>query len=736
MATGKGGGMSPQMMQQMMAQQMGRGGQQEQVGDDGISTAYGSGYSQYPDTYLDMRNASANRWSLKAHRGNPSKKVGVDTLQEVIHKSKKKNNPIADITQIRNALFAPSPYSPNFTPLHDIVSHPYWDATSKTNAVRAVLEFGADPNQSTGFPSESILTRALNARYGEQKSIHNGPITALVNAGADVNKRNLDGENSLHLAVKNGNPSIMPMLVASGAKSFNNNAGASLSDLAIEHFSKITLDRPFEDSKYEEAFDKLYVSFAYIKKYKLHSESKFDFNPYKEKLLTLTKHKPSYIQSIERLHKTLNEVEVEKPTLYGKSRLFTNPHDGLNDTLGDHTNHPWLGWMAFVDRDIEKMQRERVLYRSEQKTQQLFNNLSLLEDPKSLYMRQLVESRKEFSLDYPALNHNSEGDTLLTKALKEGKYEAATRLIELNVNMHAVNNDGDTGLHVLAKNCTDRTKFLDMLTKMIGTPDLEKEGRISLFDHGNHADFYIRNNDGKTFMEVLQDEHPSWQKNANGEWPADCWFPQIEAQLGIKPPSNSIPEWSLNQGLLLSVDAPQLELKPLPENPLPSEKNTFIQNVVRVLTDTKRLELKGIQDKDAAVQVKGERAFFNALNDPQCDLEVKVGVMTSLMASQLDDDIKGPILDRVTASFKHEFEKAPNAEKEKILNLYNTMTENMDNQQLASQLIIQHGILSGSNDQQNMGTTIEDLLRTTYAKQHGLSQSNDNSEGLEPGQKT
>lgn len=80
------------------------------------------------------------------------------------------------------------------------------------DAVRLLLEHGADPNAAAGFAGYTPL---MGAAYSES----NAPaaVRLLLDKGADVNKKGANGETALSLARKRGRTEVVEMLEKAGA---------------------------------------------------------------------------------------------------------------------------------------------------------------------------------------------------------------------------------------------------------------------------------------------------------------------------------------------------------------------------------------------------------------------------------------------------------------------------------------------------------------------------------------
>lgn len=90
------------------------------------------------------------------------------------------------------------------TPLYSLMHIPYDNETP-----RLLLEYGADPNTSSkGKPLLSELAEVQNAEFAEM----------LIKKGADVNRKDINGDSALQIAIRNNNQVMINLLKKYGAK--------------------------------------------------------------------------------------------------------------------------------------------------------------------------------------------------------------------------------------------------------------------------------------------------------------------------------------------------------------------------------------------------------------------------------------------------------------------------------------------------------------------------------------
>ena len=484
---------------------------------------------------------------------------GDDPLKLYLHKARGKGERTPDFGKIEDSLFQLPRYDPNFYPLHDILSNSHWSKQDQTRVLRQVLQYSVDIDRPLrGATPQTPLEKAFENHNPEAAML-------FIEHGADLNKPNIKGFKAMHHAALNGMPELLPVIAQRAGTAGMTAGGHSVADLAMDHL-KTQLGKPKEwltQENFEDSLETYYKSLAAVKKFKLH-DGPWDFTAHKAKLNELTASFPQYKPFIDTMEKTLDEIEpVKQVVTYPPSKAYTNPGKGLNDPVLDNFQHSWLGFLSFMDKSRENQQRSNIIDSSRNKVSTCLRNMDQLTEAPAI--EYLQKNRHKLNLDFVVEDTklNPHGDTLLTRAVRDKKYEVASQLLQLDVNMHATDKNGDTALHLLAKTCTDKEQFLTMVKQMTGVPTQKMQknekgeeqqvtGRASLLQHGNLGNWYVPDAQGKTFMDVLREVHPEWKPDpVTGKRPESSWFKDIEEQLGIPVIDNDIPEWNVERVLRL-----------------------------------------------------------------------------------------------------------------------------------------------------------------------------------------
>lgn len=490
---------------------------------------------------------------------NQSVVNGDDPLKLYLHKSRGKGERTPDFEKIETCLFQLPRYDPNFHPLHEILSNKNWSMHDQTRVLRQVMHYSVDVDRpSSGAITKKPLEKAFELENPEAAML-------FIGHGAELNKPNIKGLKAMHHAALHGMPELLPVMAQRGGTAGLTGEGQSVADLAMLRF-KTQLEKPKEwltQDKFENSLETYYKSLGAVKKFRLH-EGPWDFKAHKAKLNELTERFPQYKKMIDTMEQTLDDIEpIEGTITYPPSRAYTNPGKGFNDPVLDNFQHSWLGFMSFVDRAHENLQRLNIVSDSRNKVSTCLRNMDQLTDPAAI--EYLQKNRRQLNLDFVVEDTklNPHGDTLLTRAIRDKKYEVASQLLQLDVNMHATDKNGDTALHLLAKTCTDKEQFLLLAKQMTGVPTQKTQanaegkeetiaGRQSLLQHDNLSNWYVPDAQGKTFIDVLRQVHPEWKPDLiTGKQPDASWLQDIEKQLGIPIVDNDIPEWNVESILRL-----------------------------------------------------------------------------------------------------------------------------------------------------------------------------------------
>ncbi|UCE90098.1 MAG: ankyrin repeat domain-containing protein [Pseudomonadota bacterium] len=112
----------------------------------------------------------------------------------------------------------------------------FWEAVRQgnTSEVRALVEQGADVNESGGNNETPVLVKAA-------KEGHLAVVELLLFAGADINAQNVKGTTALHAAARRGHTDIVQLLLAHNADhTLRDKEGRTAESIArAEEYSKI-----------------------------------------------------------------------------------------------------------------------------------------------------------------------------------------------------------------------------------------------------------------------------------------------------------------------------------------------------------------------------------------------------------------------------------------------------------------------------------------------------------------
>lgn len=659
---------------------------------------------------------------------------GDDPLKLYLHKSRGKGEKTPNFHEIEQRLFQLPKYDPNFFPLHDILSNTHWSKQDQTRVLRQVLQYSVDVDRPIhGASVQTPLEKAFETNNPEAAML-------FIGHGADLNKPNIKGYKAIHHAALNGMPELIPIIAQRAGTAGMTAAGHSVADLAMNHL-KSQLEKPRDwltQDAFETSLETYYKSLAAVRKFKLH-DGPWDFSAHKEKLNALTASFPQYKPFIDTMEKKLDEIEPsERIPTYPPSAAYTNPGKGLNDPVLDNFEHAWLGFLSFMDKARENMQRSNIVDSSRNKVATCLRNMDQLTDPAAI--EYLQKNRHKLNLDMvvedPKLNPH--GDTLLTRAIRDGKYDVAQQLLQLDVNMHATDGNGDTALHLLAKTCTDKEQFLTMVKQMVGipgTPEAPKNPkeapqearRASLLGHGNLANWYVPDAQGNTFMDILRQQHPEWKPDpVTGKYPEDSWFNDIQQQLGIPVIDNSIPEWSIESVLrlggpeevlrlgknpdpLLLTNRTLPTLEPLGAYATKDERDAQVTSLFQAVSKLQFLR----QDSTSSEERQEIRKRLESIVESQ-DPETKMRAlllftdkMDSLNAGQMEGQVA------IMRSIAHDMKTGNAQEKERIFAPFHEKT--IEAQANVVHFFEAQSLLQGppegmdEADQQRMASAIEDF---------------------------
>ena len=673
---------------------------------------------------------------------------------------------------LQEALFQIPVARPNFSPLHEILNKRNWSQDEQAVALRHVLEYGIEsvPDSTErgldrlyGNPPRSALQAALEQR--------NYPaVQMLVEAGANTHIMDRQGVTPIAHAILSGMPEAIPLLLSKTTPAWTSRQGDTLLDLSLESLETQSLLQ--SPDKIAEEIETFYQSIATIKQFKLQAtDAKVDREKdpegdkaFNEKLDAIQERfdailKQRQLQPLGGYFNTMIEqVKSLEPLDAGTisehvgpktHRAFTNPGKGISDTKRlDFLDHPWAFLFRGLDVLNDKMDRANAMEISRQRVyfrmaemppgkgtpdyDALYGSGKGSDEKyaKALahYMDKLGEidtqMRDKINLDLVLTNYqdlsNSEGDTLLTKAMRAQSFDVAEALMNMDVNMHARDAKGQTAMHILAATCNDKKAFTNMITGLVGKPD-GAGGRTSMFHHGNTADWDIRNNDGETFLDVLQKTHP--------EWVAD-----IEHHLGVKNVQAPLPEWSMARVLALGGPEKVLALAlsavptldPLPDTALPSERREHTDKALNIMNNVVH-QLENTQEPSKVTKLMGH--LDGVLS--KCDSTTKMGLVLGLMKEDydLDSPQRETVLLQAAGALARDISTAGPRELEAMFDLSNRITDATEpvwkSQELATHMIVQAGISMGNTDLQELGQLMEKRLREVAAQKYSMGMDNE-----------
>lgn len=634
--------MNREQMAQMAAMMQGMGGSggesRERKDNGGVTwvstNKEGTQYAHYLDSrYYPRFSEETNRsiGALRSGRPVTLTRGGSDPFQKYLHETRKTREPI-NFEQVTHTLFALPANNLNFNPLKEVLTHPYWSDQDKVRVMREVLQYHHNVDFKEPGAGRTALQYAFLLKDPKARV---EAVTSLIQHGADTNRPDSSGFTPLHYAFEHGSSDVVPLMLELGAKFSVTGKGRTPAELALNHFEEQLRNPGLSQQHFEDSLTEYYKSMARIKKHGLHG-GPFDFKEHKERLLKACSKYPGYGPFVDTMAEQLDRItKVDSVSKLPPPRAFTNPGWGLNEPIANTYQHPWLGVLSFMDRWNDGLERKVVELESKSRVQICLNDLNDLTKPHVIEW--LAKDRKKFSLDYKLNDpkRNPFGDTLLTKCMREGRFEAVENLIALNVDLHAVDAKGNSALHLLAANCSSKEQFLLTAKQLIGVPG--EKGRVGLLGE-NIADWHLRDAQGRTFVDVLRDTHPEWIKD-------------LVEQTGINPKDVSIPEWSPSHILMLggpeevlklskNPDPLKLEDKTVPVleslSPLAStqERYEHVQKLCAVAERVQRLKNDASPEQQAALNM----SLVETLNKQEPEIKMQALVAFAVSMDKLDSN--------------------------------------------------------------------------------------------------
>ena len=722
-----------QMQAMMQAMGGGHGAKPRAKDNGGVSWESGDDekfFHQYLDARYFPRFGEGTFRKMGALRsGGPVHfdRGGRDPFQKYLHESTKKKEPI-DFERVTTSLFSLPAENKNFSPLKEVLTHPHWNDSDKVRVMSEVLEY----HQNADLPDPGSGKSALY--YAFQLKDHKARLAAvnmLVQHGVELNKPDLHGRTPMHEALEYGCSDVIPLMVSYGGKFTLTGRGQSLGDIAMNHFKETLRNPGLSQQAFEDNLTEYYKSLAQIKKYKLHKGA-FDFSEHKKELQSICKEYPGYGPFVDTMELELGKIQpLEQRGKEEKPRAFTNPGWGLNEPIANTYQHPWLKMLSVMDRMNDKLERKIVIQESDKRVRACLNGLDDLTEPAVLTW--LKKDRKTFSLDYKIrdLKLNPNDDTLLTKCIREGRYEAAQNLIGLNVDLHAKDGKGNTALHLLAATCNDKEQFLLTIKQLIGVPG--EKGRVPLLGE-NIADWNIRDANGGTFVDILRKTHPEWIED-------------LVQQTGIQPRDESIPEWSPSHILMLggpeevlrlskNPDLLQLEDKTIPVlepvNPLATkeEKHEHTMLLCSIIERVQRFKT----DASPAQQNELNRTLADILLKQTPETKMQALVAFAVNMDHLDSN-KIRAQDAILKSVVNTMANGTTDEKRNIFDVFDAAGQeaqfNIVNM-LESQSVLMVSELKDAppEEQARIGAAIEEFKQSASAFSRSMSQEAQSKYGI------
>lgn len=569
-------------MAQMMQQMAGEGEKNSKVSSNSIVTE--------GETKAWSDGRMNGRFS-KPHGKARNQPIGQDPFKKFLHKSNAKKAPM-DLDDVQTALFQPGIYDSNFHPLHETMSHLHWSDAEKVQVLKKCILFGPDVNQRNNN-QKTPLEQALHIKDSKFARI---AAMSLIEHGADLNTLDKDGMKALHHAVNAGHPEIIPAMIARQATAGKTAGGASLSQLALERFTRSMADNISNNPvQFETALQTYYKSMACVKRYKLY-QGEFSMADHRKELLDTCKKQPGHRIFIDDVEKKISTVQPGEPLPKAQQvRPYTNPGHGYNYEIQEGNDaHAWLGgFSALMTKWSDKLNKDNYFTRSKNRITELLNKPELINNINVI--DHLRKERNDIDIDYVLtdIKLNPTGDTLLTKLAKTANVKGISTLVEMHANLNAQDFNGNTAMHLLVENCKDKKELLTGLKYLVGVPNAE--GKLSTLGGGdNYADRDIVNSQGQTFMDVLQEKHPEWTEEFSvelGTRPLQSKLPELEIArvLMLEGPDGILRlEKNLNPYLLMDETIPTVG--PLSSVATEEERSDHVNRVVDALIKTQVLK--------------------------------------------------------------------------------------------------------------------------------------------------
>lgn len=630
-----------------------------------------------------------------------------DPLQDVMTKKGKPTEKL-DTREWLAALRDTSSYNPEFLPFHEVMGHPKWPTSDKITAVRMLCDYGISPNLIHGTSTVTPLHRAIENREKECAA-------TLISYGADINSRDYRGNTGVMSAIRSGQLDLIVPMIRRGGRSDKNSNGHDAVDLAIERF-KQTQDEHM-----------LFNTLRLIKKTGLtekNGAASWISEEQREYLLN------TYESDEERrlrkglrtkLLEEIDALDKAKITPLNPERLHTNPKFELEPEVYKSSKRAGLlSWLFSHDQDMRQANAEFDAVASSLRERLTAFNLQRIVAKKNAEISDFYTVLKEgnkVNLENARLEPHS--DTLFLHAVRNNNAQLLEMAINQGFNMNARDNKGNSALHLMAlqldvsnKSIAARDSFIERVSNIIGLPSAE--GRTALNGHGYYADWYLTDNQGRTFLDVLSETHPEWVSH-------------IANTLGL--PNDKI---SPNPDLLLLTYSEPPTLKPsdLPViSSLPSTATALDKTTQSVMLQELLHKMYTRLDQNVPAD---EAQQFNEVLQTSLDnvsTEVKIESLFSMSAhvDNSENQVHPKAVSALLAHIVHQIEHGNGDEKNQIFNSFDTVLKNYEETGGDLRFLYHNmtmlGVLTSQPEYSRLGSRLENALSNMAQQKYGSMDS-------------
>lgn len=435
---------------------------------------------------------------------------------------------------------APTREIPETSYLHDALAHPTWTKEEKREAIRMMMAYNFDPNRE--WASEFPIERAV--RMGDESIVG-----TLLQSGAHVHVQDKEGFNLLSTAVASGNSALIPLLMRHGVEPKTTASGDTLLQLALERFEERASINPGD------AIREFHDSIVHLQRFRVINEGHIKGQPLipetrKRKMPDGQVVEEPTVEaiSLERIksklpadyygmyHDALHNLNLadkyEKEEIAAlrsstPSRVEPVANPGMvqaKQSVRSHTTGLFgikgitAGLWAISDyvNDKAMAKFETAMFEDifsaksdadfEERLKFTSFNVRFAPHPVSLYDVAIPRMRDTIDLDKP--NPKFNGDTIVHHAIRAKSAKMLDFCMRENCNLHAVNQNGDYPVHLVAEmDKADVKTMKNLLTKMVGRINPATGVRESLYDGGKLVDMRVLNAKGQNFLEVIKEKH-------------------------------------------------------------------------------------------------------------------------------------------------------------------------------------------------------------------------------------